>query len=239
MLDAVLADRQDAGINELFRDPPTNDSAYLTPSTLLDHSKFSTVPTPTLRAGEKRSGPPDSFGAFSLYQVLASRIDPATALAAADGWGGDAMITFTKDGTTCLRSNFAGRDRAKTAAIGAALSQWAAAMPAGTADVQAGTRVVLTACDPGAAGTDAPNRALEALVLATTRDGLFLEVIKQGAPVSLAVCTSDTLVRDPVFTPILHAAVDDPNASPDAESLAALRARAPEVFAACSAKSSA
>ncbi len=238
MLDAVLADRKEAGINALFRDPPTSDSVYLTPSTLLDHSKFSTVRTPKLRAGEKRSGPADSFGAFALYQVLASRIDPATALAAADGWGGDAMITFTKDGTTCLRSNFVGRDRAKTAAIGAALSQWAASMPAGSADVKDGARIVLTACDPGTGGTDAPNRALAALVLAVTRDGLFLEVIKQGAPVGVALCTSDTLVRDPVFTPLIQAAVDDPNASPDADQLAALRTRVPTVFRECSAKSS-
>ena len=236
MLDAVLADRQEAGINELFRDPPTSDSAYLTPSTLLDDTKLSTIATPKLRAGETRSGRADSFGAFALYQVLASRIDPATALAAADGWGGDAMITFTKGGTTCLRSNFVGRDRAKTAAIGAALSQWAAAMPAGSANVEDGTGIVLTACDPGAAGTEAPNRALAALVLAVTRDGLFLEVVKQGAPVRVAVCTSDTLVRDPVFSPILQAAVDDPSASPDADELDAIRERVPTVFRDCSAK---
>jgi hypothetical protein len=238
MLDAVLTDRKEAGINELFRDPPTSDSAYLTPSTLLDHSKFSTVAPPKLRAGEKRNGPPDSFGAFALYQVLASRIDPATALAAADGWGGDAMITFTKDGTTCLRSNFVGRDRDKTTAIGAALSQWATQMPEGSAEVQQGARVVLTVCDPGTAGTEAPNRALAALVLAATRDGLFLEVLKQGAAVPVATCTADTLVRDPVFTPLLEALVADPNASPDADQLTALRNRVPSVFQGCSAKSS-
>ncbi len=239
MLDAVLTDRKEAGINDLFREPPTSDSAYLTPSTLLDHSKFATVSAPKLRAGEKRNGPPDSFGAFALYQVLASRIDPATALAAADGWGGDAMITFTKGGTTCLRSNFVGRDRDKTAAIGAALSQWAAQMPDGSAEVQQGARIVLTACDPGTAGTEAPNRALAALVLAATRDGLFLEVLKQGAAVPVATCTADTLVRDAVFTPLLDALVADPNAAPDADQLAALRNRVPTVFQGCSAKSSA
>jgi hypothetical protein len=237
MLAAVLAERKDAGIDELFRDPPTSDSAYLTPSTLLDDSRFTTVPTPKLEHGEKRSGSPDSFGAFALYQVLASRIDPATALGAADGWGGDAMITFTRDGTTCLRSAFVGRNDEQTKAIGSALEEWAALMPAGSAEVEQGARITLTACDPGAAGTEAPNRALQALILAGTRDGLFLEVLKQGAPVRVAVCTSDTLVRDPTFAPLLQAAVVDPNAEPDADTLAAVRARVPDVFRECSTKS--
>ncbi len=233
MLDAVIAERNVTGIDRLFEHPPTSDSAYLTPSTLLDGSKFQTVATPKLRSGEKRVGKPDSFGAFALYQVLASRIDPADALTAADGWGGDAMVTFTRDKTTCLRSAFVGRDRGKTARIGATLQQWADAMPAGAATVDRGKQVVLTACDPGAAGTEAPNRALSALILVATRDELFLEVLKQGVGVPVAVCTSDTLVRDPVFTPILQALTENPNAAPDDQSLAALRARVPEVFLGC------
>jgi hypothetical protein len=234
MLGSVLADKKEAGIDALFRHPPTSDSAYLTPSTLLDGSKFETLPTPKLRAGERRSGSPDSFGAFALYLVLASRIDPATALTAADGWGGDAMITFKRDDTTCLRSAFVGRDAKRTKAIGSALADWAAAMPPDAAEVEQGKQITLTACDPGAAGTEAPNRALQALILAVTRDGLFLEVLKQGAPVKAALCSSDTLVRDPAFAPLLQAAVVDPNGEPDPEALAAVRARVPDVFRQCS-----
>lgn len=234
MLDAVLAERDEAGIDELFRKPPTSDSAYLTPSTLLDGSRFVTVPTPKLREGEKKRGAADSFGAFALYQVLASRIDPSTALTAADGWGGDAMVTFTRGDTTCLRSTFVGRDDDQTAAIGSALAEWAAQMPPGSAVVEQGPRITVTACDPGAAGTEAPNRALEALLLAATRDGLFLEALKASAPVDVATCTSDTLVRDPSFTPLLDALVADPNAQPEADALSAFRARVPEVFRECS-----
>jgi hypothetical protein len=236
MLDAVIAQRGVAGIDELFAHPPTSDTAYLNPSTLLDGSRFTTVATPKLQAGEQRSGSPDSFGAFALYQVLASRIDPATALAAADGWGGDAMITFTKGGTTCLRSAFVGRDRAATTAIGDALTAWAAAMPAGTAQVQTGGRVTLTACDPGAAGTEAPNRALAALVLAGLRDELFLQGLRANAPTRVAECVSDTLVRDEVFAPILQGLTEHPDVAPDDQQLAAVRARSPQVFRDCSAK---
>ena len=127
------------------------------------------------------------------------------------------MITFTKGDTTCLRSNFVGRDDEQTKAIGSALAEWAAAMPAGAAEVEQGARITLTACDPGAAGTEAPNRALEALLLAGTRDGLMVEILKGGTPVKVAVCTSDTLVQDPSFAPLLDALVVDPNAEPEAE----------------------
>jgi len=36
------------------------------------------VPTPKLAADEKRSGKPNEFGAWSLYLVLASRLDPSS-----------------------------------------------------------------------------------------------------------------------------------------------------------------
>jgi hypothetical protein len=233
MLDAVIAKQKVAGIDKLFEHPPTSDSAYLTPSTLLDGSKFETVAPPKLRHGEKRVGAPDSFGAFALYQVLASRIDPADALKAVDGWGGDAMINFRRGSTTCLRSTFVGRDRGKTALIGAALKQWAAAMPPGAATVENGKQVVLTTCDPGAAATEAPNRALTALILANTRNELFVEVLKQGIGVPVAACTSDTLVRDPVFTPILQTLTENPNSALDEATLSGLRSRVAEVFVGC------
>jgi hypothetical protein len=62
---------------------------------------------------------------------------------------------------------------------------------------------------------------------------LFLEVLKQGVPVRVAVCSSDTLVRDPAFAPLLQQAVANPEAEPDAETLSAVRARVPDVFREC------
>jgi hypothetical protein len=52
--------------------------------------------------------------------------------------------------------------------------------------------------------------------------------------VKAALCSSDTLVRDPAFAPLLQAAVVDPNGEPDPEALAAVRARVPDVFRQCS-----
>jgi hypothetical protein len=234
MVDAVLAKQHEAGIDALFRKPPTSDSSYLTPSTLLDGSRFATVQPPKLAAGEHAVGKPDVFGAFALYQVLASRLDPATALTAADAWGGDAMVTFTRKGVTCLRSTFVGRNADGTHEIGDSITQWAAAMPPGTAQADArADHATLTACDPGASATEAPNRAVAALVLVASRDELFLEVVQQSLPVPVAVCIADTLVRDPAFQPILDAGANDASAGPDQAALDAVRARAPEILSEC------
>ena len=234
MLDAVIAKEKVAGVDALFANPPTADAAFLTPSTLLEHRVFTEVDPPALTKGERASGKPDVFGAFALYQILASRLSPGVALTAADAWGGDAMVTFTRKGTTCLRSSFVGKTPDGTRSIGDALSQWATQMPAGAARVETQQdRVTLTACDPGAAATEAPNRALQALVFAGSRDGLFAEVLKQGLSVAVATCTADTLVRDPAFTPLIDRATNDPSASPDVAAFGAVRARAPEILSDC------
>jgi hypothetical protein len=234
MLEAVIAKEGVHGIDGLFEHPPTTDASYLTPSTLLEHRVFKDVAPPALSAGEKRSGKPDVFGAFALYQVLASRLDPSTALAAADAWGGDSMITFTRQGTTCLRARFVGKSGEGTTTIGDALAQWAAQMPPGAAQVdRQAAGATLTACDPGGSATEAPNRSLTALLFAANRDALFSEVLKQGLTVNVASCAADGVVRDPSFAPVLAAATNDPSASPDAGDIDAVRARVPVILQGC------
>ncbi len=234
MLDAVIAKDQDKGVDALFEDPPTADAAFVTPSTLIDHRTFQTVPTPKLEAGEKRAGKPDVFGSLSLFQVLSSRIDNATALSAADAWDGDSMVTFTRNDQTCLRATFAGRGTDGTKTIGAALQQWATQMPAGSATVDAAAdRVTLTACDPGSAATAIPNKPLASLVYVASRDGLFSELLKSGFSTQEATCSADTVVRDPVFAPVIEAAGTDPNAAPDPALVTAVQQRVREIVAGC------
>ncbi len=226
----------DGGVDGLFRKPPTNDAAYLTPSTLVDGSKFTTVPRPRARAGEKVVGKPDVFGAFALYVVLASRLGPADALAVADGWGGDAMITLEREGRTCVRATFVGRDAARTSAISDALAQWRDAMPAGAATVDGtGRRVTLTACDTATAVSPTPHGADEATTFAANRDALYGVLVKQGAPSKVADCAANGLVRDPGFAPFLA----DPNATPDDATIAQLRSLAQDITRRCVAESAA
>ena len=107
---AESLDGKDA-VDELFREPPRSESAFLTPTSLADGDDTVGVDRPKLRDGERADGKPDVFGAFGLYLMLSSRIDPVRALAAADGWGGDAMITLRRGDTACVRATFAGRVR--------------------------------------------------------------------------------------------------------------------------------
>jgi len=234
MLDSVLAKEHDAGVDKLFEDPPTADAAFVTPSTLVDHRTFQKVPTPKLQPGEQRAGKPDVFGSLALFQVLASRVDNATALAAADAWDGDAMVTFTRDGQTCLRATFAGRGTSGAPTIEGALQQWAAQMPAGAATVdRSADRVTLTACDPGSAVTAIPNSPIGSLVYLASRDGLFSELLGSGASTQEATCSADALVRDPTFAPVIEAAGKDPNAEPAPEVVSAVQARVREIVKDC------
>ena len=220
MLQVVEAFKGRKAIDGLFRDPPKADSAFLTPSTLVDHSSLKKVVTPTLAAGERADGKPDVFGPFSLYLMLAARSDPVAALAIADDWGGDAMVTFKRGDATCIRTSFVGRTKEATSAIGGALEQWAASGPAGAASVQNdGSRPTLTACDPGTATAATHDGSLAALTVAAIRGELLASVAKQGANVKVADCTANGVIADPTFRPLLDAAVANPNAAPDPDVL--------------------
>jgi hypothetical protein len=220
----------DGGVDELFRKPPTNESAFLTPSTLASEAEFEHVLRPKLRDGEQRIGEVDVFGAFGLYLVLASRLGPEEALRVADGWGGDSMISFERDGQTCLRVTVVGRGVARTAAIGGALDQWAAPLPPGTATVDRGKQgTTLTVCDTGVAGPAIAHDGEEVLAFAAVRDTFYASLLRSGAPSAAALCAADGLVRDPVIAPLLAA----PDEEPDAATLDAIRTQAVNIAAEC------
>jgi hypothetical protein len=233
-LDVLIVREQAAAVDGLFANPPVADAVFVSPSALLDHRTFQPVETPPLAAGEKRSGQPGVFGALVLYQTLASRLDNAAALSVADAWDGDAMVTFTAKGKTCVRTTFAGRAPDGTATITNALTQWATQMPAGSATVS-GTpdRVTLTACDPKGAAAPIPNKPNGSIVFLAIRDSFFAQGLKSGDSNEVAACTADTIVRDPVFAPVIEAAGNDPSATPDPALVASVGARLREVRAQC------
>ena len=122
----------------------------------------------------------------------------------------------------------------ETKTISAALQQWVTQMPAGSAIVDAAAdRVTLTACDPGSAATAIPNPPIASLVYLSSRDGLFSELLKSGFSSQEATCSADTVVRDPVFAPVIEAAGTDPNAEPDPALVTAVQQRVREIVAGC------
>jgi hypothetical protein len=219
---AESIDGEDA-VDDLFRDPPRSESAFLTPLTLDGREDPLRVERPTLGEGETVDGEADVFGAFGLYLTLATRLDPVRALMVADGWGGDAMITLRRADTTCVRATFAGRSEADGNEIGDALEQWAAAGPAGAAEVdRRGSRSTLTACEPPASSAETDG-SLAALTVAVTRSELLAQFV--GLDRDAASCIANGVVADPSFRPLLDAAVADPDAMPDQSVLGPVQSR--------------
>jgi hypothetical protein len=234
MLAVVESQNKTGGIDDLFETPPTSDASYLTPSTLLDGFKPTKVAVPKLEPGEKALDKPNVFGAFALYLMLAGRGGAGEALAVADGWGGDAMVTFSRQNATCVRTAFTGRDGDATTAIADAVSAWAADMPGGAASsTRTGAIVTMTACDPGEGSTDPPNSSIGALILADLRNEVLSQIVNTGVPAATGGCIATRLVRDPVMTPIVAKAVTDPTAPLGADDTKALQQKVASLTTQC------
>jgi len=193
-------------VDHAFVDPPRSEEAIVDPVAATRGTKPATVAAPKLAKHEKRDGSPDDFGALSLYFVLASRLDPETALRAAEGWGGDRYVAFTQghDQQECVRATFRGGTRVDGDEIADALDEWAAKLPADAAHVERHGRLpTVTACDTK--GTTAPTEdTLDTAVNAlANRNELVLEFLHQRTPIVVARCVSDRLVADPEITPLL------------------------------------
>jgi hypothetical protein len=213
MLRLLVAGREEGAVDTLFEDPSLSDVSYLDPRTLLDERRVREVATPALAPGEERLGPrEDVFGAFALYLLLATSTDPVDALRVADGWGGDALVTFTRAGTTCIRTTFVGAGTPESAAIADALRAWAGARGGGAAEVATdGEETTLTACDPGDATVDPGNAPTAALVTVVVRNTLLAQGAEQVG-VESASCAVDRTLRDASFGPVIEAAVAAPTA---------------------------
>jgi hypothetical protein len=166
--------------------------------------------------------------------MLAERADPVATLPVADGWGGDAMVSFRRDGTSCVRANIAGRNAEAQAAIDDALMRWVAAAPAGSAELGHDASVAtLTACDPGPNAPAVADRSFAAFTVAAVRNELLGALAAQGVPTEAASCTANGVVADPAFRPVLDAAADRPDRTPDASILDPLQRRVVAIATKC------
>lgn len=200
-------------LQALFRRPPTTEAAVLRAG--IGTRPAVKVALPKLTPGERRIGAdgPTDFGALTMYSVLASRLEPHTALAAADAWAGDATLTFRREGRTCVRTAFAGRTGRDLATITDAWQQWAATLPVGTATVDpSDARVTVTSCTPPA--PVAPSRSVfDAIDLVALRHQFLVELLQSDVPAAAAACIADGIARDPQITDV----VDAVDAAPDDE----------------------
>jgi hypothetical protein len=216
----------DRAVDELFRSPPRTEEQQLDPWTLIaDHQGFLTVPEPQLADGEKAL--PDSggaFGAFGWLLLLSERVPLEQALTAVDGWGGDASLAYERDGTSCFKANYRGDTPADLREMQTALQAWVGKLPASAGVTRDGMTLLFTSCDPGKkAAKVATGRSMDALTLALSRTYLSITLVKAGAPVPVARCGADRLVR--TFS---MAELNDPKVDPQrvAGAVAPCRAKA-------------
>ena len=174
LVQAVAANGGNTKVDLLFRDLPKDETSLLDPFQALSRDKATKVDVPKLEDGEKKfdSG---EFGVVTWYLMLAERLPLLDALAAADGWGGDAYVGFKRDGNSCARMAYAGDTPQDTKRMLSALRRWSAAAPGSPTKVsRAGDRVRFETCDPGKAtkvGKERVARMPSTLVLTRTSLG--------------------------------------------------------------------
>ena len=194
-LDAVVEERGTGGRNELFTSPPTTEEHIVLPETFLDGQRAEEVLTPALEEGESLlEESEDDFGMLSLLVVLGERVDFAGVWSGVQGWAGDAMVAFERDGRTCVRAQVAFDETAQAEQFGVAFDQWAIDLPAGQR--RDGRFVTFESCDPGDEATGGrPEGHVSAIQGLALRRAIAEGFESSGAPPDAAVCVADGLLE--------------------------------------------
>ena len=210
VLNVLAADGGNGNVDRAFRRGVFTQKLFIEPSAPLSESKPLKVGDPKLKTGEKAVGKPDGYGAFDLYLLLGSRIDPGNALGAAVDWAGGRARTFRTDGRLCTRSVVEAKTARGNDGLAANFRQWAAALPPGMAEVgRRGSAVTVMSCDLGAKSTlTSPDVAIERAgglldLHGEIEASLMKEVTKSGGPASAARCFALEIARSPQIAILL------------------------------------
>ncbi len=196
LVDVVRAAHGERGIDDMFLTPPSTQEHLLDPWSLVqDHQGSLAVAAPLVRAGDERFQE-GTFGAVSWLVLLASRVAPEDALAAARGWGGDAYVAFRRDGTDCARISYAADTPADRTRMRATLRLWVERGPRASAHVERrGQQLVLESCAPKRATEVGADRSHAAMDLAVLHTEVSLALVRKGFDPETARCGSDRLLE--------------------------------------------
>jgi hypothetical protein len=180
-LDFVATVDGEAGIDAALRDPPRSVEQLFHPFRYHDGEGPLEMELPDPAESEVVVDE-GQFGSTAWYLMLASQIDAQDALAAVDGWGGDAYQFIVDGEKRCARLWFRGDSTAETDEMAEALRQWQAALPDAISVVQRdGDLLELETCDPGPdAELGVHPRLDELLAIPVARTNLAIVVLEDA-----------------------------------------------------------
>ena len=178
-------------------DTPWTEEHLLDPLSFIDGDNAKRVNAPEVPEGADRLEGSTSFGAIGLFVMLAERIDPHVALMAADGWDGDAPVSYRLDGRQCMRVNFLAEDTFAKDAMSQALGAWVESLPEPFASTEVdGPYVFFETCDPGSDVELTTGDAYPAMVLPELRAWMMYDFATKGDENALDRCMADRIVAD-------------------------------------------
>jgi hypothetical protein len=195
LVQVIKADGGMTALNNAFRHPPTETENLFDPSTYIEHDEPEHVARPTLPSGAKKHDA-GVFEPLTWYIMLSERIDAHEALRAADGWGGDAYVTYTtRTDKDCTQVRYRGETPKDTVEMHTALTDWVAALPSATASVRGeGATLLFQSCDPKTKAKVTTGKSLDAIALPIARVSIMGEVRDAGAPITMSACVADGVV---------------------------------------------
>jgi hypothetical protein len=196
-------------IDNALTGPTPSTRIYLDP-TAVNQTPGSPPPVPALQAGEKKLSSEtvsdEGFDDFTLYLMLGARLDPVTALRAADAFqAGSSTAYTTSDGKTCLRAAITGVNSASDTYLAQVIGSWAGKMPDAKVESTA-SPITFRSCDPGQQAVAPKESAIRNLAsLAAIRDSLTESLITNNhVQPDMATCSSRLLLQDAAFRSIMN-----------------------------------
>ena len=134
-----------AALDAAFRDPPMSTEQVLHPDRFASRDSVTYVLTPPYEGTEITNG---TIGEQTLIELLSADLDPATARAAAQGWGGDHYVLYSTGSETCARMDFALDSNDDTLELLVAFTKWGAHQHEVTITQIERQRLRVTTCGP-------------------------------------------------------------------------------------------
>lgn len=189
-------------VDRALRSPPTTEEHLFDPASFLADEDGEDIDLDLADDVEVLDDGP--FGSPSWYLVLAERIDPKVAFAAALGWAGDSYATFEREDTACIRAAFAGDTERDEREMLSALRTWVAALPGGKVEVlEIDGHPGFEACDPGeSVDMRLSGRADDALFLPSLWGYLVADAASVASP-GTARCYAQRVIDELTYEQII------------------------------------